>query len=70
MLIKDNNKVYDVCLEDDGTIDTVLSVNSKEFRFSSDYTTDNRDEFGGMTEDGFYDLAYEAIEAYEELLLL
>ena len=66
MNIRDNNKIYDVCLEDDGTLDTVLSVNGNEIRFSTEYASEFRDESGIMTTDGLNELAHEAIDVYEQ----
>ena len=43
-------------LVDDGTMDTVISVDGQEHRFSQDYAAEYRDDFGALTEDGFYDL--------------
>lgn len=66
---------FDVLLEDDGTLDTVISVcpenqfifdqiGKKEIRFSTEYGTEFRDDTGAMTDDGFDELAAEAIESY------
>jgi len=57
MRVKYDEKDYDVQLLDDGTLDTVLSVNGKEYRFDSEYA---------RTDDGQIrdDVVYDAIEAY------
>ena len=65
MIIKDQNKEYDVYLEDDCTMDTVISVNGKEFRYDCEFAADYRNDFGQMESDGFYKLAHDAIDAYE-----
>ena len=66
---------FDVCLVDDGTMDTVISVSPKnryiinhvglkEIRFGTEYGVNFRDEDGAMTDEGFDELAHEAFEAY------
>ena len=70
-----NEKTYEVYLEDNGTLDTVLSVNGFPVAFSQEYASEFR-SIGGdksqrgvmLTPEGFKTLAYEAIEAYEEHL--
>ena len=59
MIMTYDNKDYKVCLEDDGTLDTVISVNGYDIRFNSE---DVRDENGAVCEDTLY----AAIEAYLE----
>ena len=56
-----NNEKYKIELIDDGTLDTVISINDKEFRFSSEYAEAYRNEEGYMTEEGLRELAEEAI---------
>ena len=56
-----NNEKYKIELIDDGTLDTVISINKKEFRFSSEYAEIYRNEKGYMTEEGLRELAEEAI---------
>ena len=68
MKITDKGKEYECFLMDDGTLDTVISVNGQEHRFSTEYAATYRDAMGAMTTDGFYELAYEAIDAYETAL--
>jgi len=58
---------FDIYLEDDGTMDTVVSVcpvdipnESDEIRFSTEYASYFR------TDAGFEELAYEALETYIE----
>ncbi len=79
-----NDKEYgqfDVCLADDGTMDTVLTVKpfnqyiidkvgTKEIRFSTEYGADFRDEDGAISEDSFAELAQEAFDAYVGQYLL
>ena len=52
---------YEIELIDDGSLDTVISINNKEFRFSSEYTEIYRDKEGYMTEEGLRELAEETI---------
>lgn len=85
MIIKDKEYgKFDVCLDDDGSLDTVLSVyhfapngfhlsdpvGGESIRFSQEYGADFRDDTGAMTDEGFEQLAQEAIEAYIEQYLL
>ena len=56
-----NNEKYKIELIDDGTLDTVISINEKEFRFSSEYAEIYRTEEGYMTEEGLRELAEETI---------
>lgn len=56
-----NEERYEIELIDDGTLDTVISINNKEFRFSSEYAEIYRDKEGYMTEDGLRELAEETI---------
>lgn len=60
-----------VLLCDDGTMDTVISVEHSlagltEFRYDCEYASQFRDESGAMTEDGFKELAEESAEAFIE----
>ena len=72
MIIKDNiHGELTVLLEDDGTIDTVVSVSHslagrQEYRYDCEYASQYRDENGAMTEKGFEELAKESAEAYIE----
>tara|TARA_R100000773_G_C4216968_1_gene115512 strand:- start:204 stop:407 length:204 start_codon:yes stop_codon:yes gene_type:complete len=56
-----NEERYEIELIDDGTLDTVISINNKEFRFSSEYAEIYRDKEGYMTEEGLRELAEETI---------
>ena len=56
-----NKERYEIELIDDGTLDTVISINNKEFRFSSEYSEIYRDKEGYMTEEGLRELAEETI---------
>jgi len=63
---------FDVCLCDDGTMDTVVSVShglieTKEYRYDGEYAAQFRDEdTGAMTDEGFAELAEESVEAFIE----
>ena len=50
-------------LVDDGTLDTVISVDGEEVRFDCEYASEFRDTDGSMTETGFLQLAEEAIDS-------
>tara|TARA_R110002020_G_C15836421_1_gene734731 strand:+ start:208 stop:441 length:234 start_codon:yes stop_codon:yes gene_type:complete len=62
MLIEYSKKEkYEVYLIDDGTLDTVIEINGKEFRFDSEYANIYRNEKGEMTEESLKELAEETI---------
>jgi len=68
MIIDTEYGQFDVSLGDDGTMDTVISVEHElygchDIRYSD--TSEYRDnDTGAMTDDGFTELAYDAVEAY------
>lgn len=72
MIFKDDEYGnFDICLVDDGTLDTVISIShplteEEEIRFGSEYAAHYRDETGAVTEAGFLELAEEAKEAFIE----
>lgn len=80
MIIENESGKFTVILEDDGTLDTVLSVmqwtpdgrpdvtNSRALRFSTEYAADYRDENGRLTDEGMAALADEAVELYLDLI--
>ena len=83
MLINDEEYgEFDVYLVDDGTLDTVISVQPRndfaidkaaeqEIRFDCEYVADFRDRrIGAITDEGFEKLAHEAVEAYIEQYLI
>ncbi len=78
MVINDNEYGrFEVDQDDDGTLDTVILVfplditgEEHEFRFSIEYASDFRNEYGVMTDDGFTELAKESIDAYIEQYLI
>jgi hypothetical protein len=61
-----------VSLSDDGSLDTVIDVDSKygstTCRFDSEYASAFRDDDGAMTDDGFAQLAAEAIDDHFDQL--
>jgi len=61
MLIKDGKYTYEVFLIDDGSLDTVIEINGKIFRFDSEYASIYRNKSGEMTEEGLRELAEETI---------
>lgn len=78
MRIRHDGKLWDVFLMDDGTVDTVISVQPiaraknaysapREVRFDSEYAAQFRRSGGSMTLRGLRELGREAIEDYEEL---
>lgn len=70
MIIDDNEYgQFDVSLGDDGTLDTVICVEhelygNQEIRYSQEFAADYRNDDGSMTDDGFVELAYDAVDAY------
>jgi len=58
-----DGKVYDVRLVDDGTMDTVISIDGKEHRFETEYAAHYRTAEGAMTEEGLKALAKDAIDS-------
>ena len=56
-----NKERYEVFLIDDGSLDTIISIDGKEFRFSSEYAEIYRDKEGYITEEGLRELAEETI---------
>ncbi len=62
MIIDNEYGQFGVSLGDDGTMDTVICV-EHEIRYGD--TSEHRDEHtGAMTDDGFTELALDAIDAY------
>jgi len=77
MRIKSGNHVFCVSLEDDGTMDTVISVYPKNerlykkhgcqwVRFDGEFASCYRRKTGEMTKTGLRELGHEAIDAYYE----
>lgn len=69
MIIDNEYGQFDVSLGDDGTLDTVIVVNhelygNQEIRYSTEFAAHYRDDTGAMTEDGFVELAEDAVDAY------
>jgi len=52
---------YEIELIDDGSLDTIISIDGKEFRFSSEYAEIYRDKEGYITKEGLRELAEETI---------
>jgi len=61
MIIQDGKYKYEVYLIDDGSLDTVIEINGRDFRFDSEYASIYRDKDGVMTEEGLRELAEETI---------
>lgn len=53
---------HDVFLRDEGTLDTVLTVDGCRHSFDHETAADHRDERGALTDEGFKALAEEALE--------
>lgn len=82
MIIKDKEYgEFDVCLADDGTMNTVLTVEpsnqfivakvgTKEIRFSTEYGAEFRDAEGTISDESFAELAQEAFDSYVGQYLL
>jgi hypothetical protein len=57
---------FDVHLVDDGTMDTVIDVSGREFRFDAEFASYWRDEEGALSEEGLKELALDALANIEE----
>jgi hypothetical protein len=63
MRIRHAGKIWDVYLEDDGTLDTVISIDGTRIRFDMESAAEYRDEdTGEMTAKGLRALAVSAID--------
>jgi len=60
------NNTFNVQLVDDGTMDTVIDISGREFRFDAEFASYWRDEDGSMTEEGLKQLALDALSSMEE----
>lgn len=65
MTIRYRGKQWSVFLGDDGTLDTVITVNGKDVRFDGEYASQFRKQDGSMTERGLRQLAKEAIDSFD-----
>lgn len=65
---------FDVNLSDGGTLDTLISVEHngqcEDIGYSQEYAANYRDADGAMTDEGFAELAEDAVECYIELYIL
>ena len=52
---------HECYLVDDGTLDTVISIDGKEYRLDAEYTSQFRHDSGAMTDEGFAELCKECI---------
>lgn len=72
--VSDGENEFEVSLVDDGTMDTVIDINGREFRFDSEFASYWRDEeTGELSDEGLEELALDALstmepEEYQELL--
>jgi hypothetical protein len=57
---------FDVHLVDDGTMDTVIDIEGREFRFDPEFASYWRDEEGALSEEGLKELALDALANIEE----
>ena len=57
---------FDVHLVDDGTMDTVIDIEGREFRFDAEFASYWRDEEGALSEEGLKELALDALANIEE----
>ena len=62
MRIRYAGKMWDVELVDDGTLDTVVSVNGLEYRYDGEGASVHRDTHGRMTKCGLRALACDVID--------
>jgi len=56
---------HECYLTDDGTLDTVITIDGESYRFSQEFAAEFRDENGVMTEKGFIELCKIQIEDIE-----
>lgn len=56
---------YTINLADDGTMDTVIEIGGREFRFDGEHASGYRTEDGAMTTQGLVDLGTEALTDLE-----
>lgn len=65
---------FNVSLSDSGTLDTLISVEHngrcEDIGYSQEFAAQYRDADGAMTDDGFAELAEDAVECYIELYLI
>ena len=66
MTIRHSGREHEVYLGDNGTLDTLITVDGIEHTFDGEYASQYRDSDGAMTEDGLRTLAIECIEECEE----
>ena len=65
-----DKKPFDVYLDDDGSLDTCISITNvetnetREFRFDSECAAEYRSEDGEMSARGLYELACECIDDF------
>ena len=59
--------VKNVCLVDEGTLDTVFLVNGKRIAFDCNYAIQWRDKDGDFTDEGYKQAINEAIDVYYEM---
>jgi hypothetical protein len=62
MEFEHDGEKHNVELLDDGTLDTVISVDGHEVRFSQEHAADFRDQDGVMTDSGLIELARDALD--------
>lgn len=60
------NNEFDVNLVDDGTEDTVIDINGREFRFDQEFASLWRDEDGTLSGEGLEELALDALANLED----
>jgi hypothetical protein len=62
------SRLPDVQLIDDGSLDTVVSVNGEEIRYDQEFGSQFRDrKTGGITRSGWKKLKEQAIEDYDNM---
>ena len=66
MLIRlSDGKDHDIFLVDDGTLDTVIEFDLRDYRFSSEFASAYKDKYGRVTDEGLEELANHIVETEE-----
>lgn len=71
--VNDGDNTFNVDLSDDGSLDTVITINGKEFRFDQEFADMWRDETGELSDAGLEEMALDALanmepDEYQELV--
>ena len=66
MKVSDEENTFDVDFVDDGTVDTVIRINNREFRLMPEFTDLWKNEEGHLSEEGLEELALDVLANLEE----